>query len=68
MWNAANVAWSLNREIELRLLLEEEKPDVVTLSEVELDERDSSFYVPGYMVSYSTPYAQKVRVLMLLKD
>ncbi len=59
---------SRTRELELRVLLEGEKPDVVALSETELDEEDSSFHVPGYTVFYSSPYANKVRVLLLLKD
>ncbi len=50
------------------MLLEELKPDVVALSEAELEEKDSSFHMPGYAVFYSSPFQQKIRVLLLLKD
>ena len=49
-------------------MLEETKPDVVSLSEVELDKDDSSFYIPGYKAYFPTPHLHKLRVLLLLKD
>ncbi len=50
------------------MLLDEFRPDVVAVSEAELDEKDSSFYMPGYTAFYSSPYQQKIRVLLLLKN
>ena len=68
VWNVANLARSRTRELELRALLDAHKPDVVALSEVELDAEDSSFHLPGYKVFYPSPYKNKYRVLMLLQD
>ncbi len=54
--------------MELRILLDETSPDVVTLCETELNEEDSSLFMPGYKTYYPTPYMHKLRVLLLLKD
>lgn len=54
--------------MELRVLLDENKPDVVALSETELDEKDTSFHIPGYRTYYPTPHMRKLRVLLLLAD
>ena len=49
-------------------MLDKHRPDIVALSEAELDEEDSSFCIPGYTTFYSSPFQRKIRVLMLLKD
>ncbi len=67
-WNVANLGRSKTRELELRVLLDEFKPDVVAISEAELDEKDASFYMPGYKAYYSSPFQQKIRVVLLLKN
>ncbi len=48
--------------------MDETKPDIVSLSEAELDEKDSCFYIPGYKTYFPTPHLHKLRVLLLLKD
>ncbi len=50
------------------MLLDEFNPDVVAISEAELDEKDASFYMPGYKAYYSSPFQQKIRVVLLLKN
>ncbi len=67
-WNVANLTRSKTRELELRMMLDKHRPDIVALSEAELDEEDSSFGIPGYTTFYSSPFQRKIRVLMLLKD
>ncbi len=57
------------RELELRHLLDREGPDVVVLTEVELDKSDDSLAIPGYTIFPATPSAQsKIRVLLLLRS
>ena len=67
-WNVANITRSKSREIELGVMLQKEAPDVAVLTEVELDEEDSSFHISGYKTFYSSPFECKIRVLLLLKD
>ncbi len=62
------MARSRARELELRALIEVHRPDVVALSEVELDVEDSSFHIPGYTVFYPSPHMNRFRVLLLLMD
>ncbi len=59
---------SRTRELELKALIDSHKPNVVVLSEVELNAEDSSFYIPGYTVFYPSPFKNKHRVLLLLQD
>ncbi len=56
------------RELELRHLLDREGPDVVVLTETELDKTDDSLAIPGYTIFSAAPTVQgKIRVLLLLR-
>ncbi len=46
-WNISNMISARSRELELRVLLEREIPDVAVLTEVELKEMDNSFFSQG---------------------
>ncbi len=67
-WNLANMTRSRTRELELKVLLDTERPDVAALTEVELDAQDTSLHIPGYKIFYALPISNKIRVLMLLKE
>ncbi len=57
------------RELELRHLLDRETPDVVVLTETELDKNDDSITIPGYKIFCASPSHQgRVRVLLLLRN
>ena len=70
MWNTSSLTRSRTRELELRVLLDEHKPDIVSLSETELEEEDSSFFMPGYRTYFPSPHPslRKLRVLLLLRE
>ena len=58
---------SNSRELELGHLLDEQQPDVVVLTETELPASDSTFAVKDYSVFYPDLYADKYRILVLIK-
>ncbi len=66
-WNVSNINKSHYRELQLKNLLDEVQPDVVTLTETELPSSDTTFAVENYTVWYPEPVGDKFRLLLLVR-
>ncbi len=56
------------RELELQLLLDEQRPAIVSLLETELPSADNTATLKGYSTFYPMPTNDKFRLLLLLRN